>query len=62
MKQMARRVQYVIEGLFETRRKKFSDHPMAAWTTTGMTATWKWCLSCDVLDVTHSGRGRVGPG
>jgi hypothetical protein len=26
-----RRVQYVIEGLFETRRKKFSDHPMAAW-------------------------------
>lgn len=25
-----RRVQYVIEGLFETRRKKFSDHPMAA--------------------------------
>ena len=22
-----RRVQYVIEGLFETRRKKFSDHP-----------------------------------
>ncbi|CAJ1386664.1 unnamed protein product [Effrenium voratum] len=22
------RVQYVIEGLFETRRKKFSDHPM----------------------------------
>ena len=24
----SRRVQYVIEGLFETRRKKFSDHPM----------------------------------
>ncbi|CAJ1430558.1 unnamed protein product [Effrenium voratum] len=23
-----KRVQYVIEGLFETRRKKFSDHPM----------------------------------
>ena len=26
-----RRVQYVIEGLYETRRKKFSDHPMATW-------------------------------